>query len=134
MEESLIETRNTYKEWIVWIPFFVIPLLFYPGALRSSWISNSDIHSLLEFGAAAIALSAAIIILILFFATGKKFFLLFSLGFTLQGTEDLVHAIYSFTRIWPEEMASITAFVPGTYVVGRLILITCIFIGIYFIL
>ena len=59
MEESLIETRNNYKEWIVWIPFFVLPLLFYPGALRSSWVSNSDIHALLEFGAAVIALSAA---------------------------------------------------------------------------
>ena len=133
MEEPLIETRNKYKEWIVWIPFFVIPLLFYPGALRSSWVGNSDIHAMLEFGAAVIALSAALIILVHFFATGKKYFLLFSLGFILQGTEDLIHAAHSFTRFWPVEIVRLKAFIPGTYVAGRLILITCIFIGIYFI-
>ena len=109
MEEPLIETRNKYKEWIVWIPFFVIPLLFYPGALRSSWVSNSNIYVLLEFGSAVITLSAAFIILIHFFATGKKFFLLFSLEFTLQGTEDLVHAITENVDDSQEEKGLITA-------------------------
>jgi len=131
MEEPLVKTKSTLREWMIWIALFILPLLFYPKALCSSWVSNSDVHSLLEFWAAAIALIAAGVVLVHFFATGRRFFLLISLGFTLQGAEDLVYAIYSFSRIWPAEQEGIANFVPGTYVAGRLILISCIFLALY---
>jgi PAS domain S-box-containing protein len=132
MTEPLIKTRNTIREWTIWIALFILPLLFYPRALSSSWVSNSDVHSLLEFWAAATALLAAGIVLIHFFATGRRFFLLISLGFTLQGAEDLIHAIYSFSRIWPVEQVGIINFVPGTYVTGRLILAICLLLALYY--
>ena len=119
-EQESAQGSSIPKERAIWIALFILPLLFYPRALSSSWVSNSDVHSLLEFWAAIAALTTAGIVLIHFFATGRRFFLMISLGLTLQGSEDLVHAIYSFTRIWPAEQAGIASFVPGTYVSGRL--------------
>ncbi|NQT32532.1 MAG: PAS domain S-box protein, partial [Candidatus Omnitrophica bacterium] len=132
MPVELAENRNPAKEWTIWVALFILPLVFYPKVLASTYVSNYDVHALLEFWAGFTALTAAGIILVHFFATGKRFFLLISLGFTLQGTEDLVHAVYAWSRIWPAEQASITSFVPGTYVVGRLILIVCIILALYF--
>jgi len=120
---------NKGKEKLVWIALFLLSFFFYPFALRSSWESNSDIHSLLEFFGAVLAIMSATLILVLFFATGRSFFLLLSLGFTIQGAEDLIHAIYSFSRIWPTERIGIANFVPGTYTTGRLILVAFIFIS-----
>ena len=131
MVGQLSGDRKAVKEWMIWVILFILSFLFYPQFLTSSWVSNSDLHSLLEFFAATIAFIAAAVVLIHFFATGRRFFLLISLGFTLQGTEDLVHAIYSFSRIWPAERAGIVNFVPGTYVAGRLILIVCILLALY---
>ena len=111
------------RPWIAWAALFALPLVLYPAVLSSSWTSNSDVHALLEFCAAAIALVAAGVVLIHFFATGRRFFLLISLGFTLQGAEDLVHAALSFSRIWGADWVGIQEFVPGTYVAGRLILL-----------
>ena len=123
--------RKVIKAWMIWVILFMSSFLFYPSALTSSWVSNSDLHSLLEFWAATIALIAAAIVLIHFFATGRRFFLLISLGFTLQGAEDLVHAIYSFSRIWPAEQVGIVDLILGTYVSGRLILIACLLLALY---
>ena len=131
MTDTLTEIRSTPKEWTIWIALFILPLLFYPVALRSTWVSNSDVHASLEFWASLIALAAAGIVLIHFFAIGNKFFLMICLGFTLQGAIDLIHAIYSFERIWTAEQAGIVNFVPGTYVSGRLILVACILISLY---
>jgi len=116
---------------MTWAALFILPMLFYPAAVSSSWVSNSDIHALLEFWAAMTALTAAGVILVHFFATGRRFFLLISLGFTLQGAEDLVHAVFSFSSIWAAGRAEIADFVPGTYVAGRLVLITCVFVALY---
>lgn len=127
------EGRNRVViEWTVWATLLLVALVFYPWALTSSWVSNSDVHSLLEFWAASIALMAAGIVLIHFFATGRRFFVMISLGFMLQGTEDLIHAVYSFSRIWSTEHAGMANFVPGTYVTGRLLLVGCILLALCF--
>ena len=131
MVKSSAETRNIRKEWISWAAIGILPLLFYPKVLSSAWVSSSDVHALLEFWAGLIALTAAGVVLIHFFATGRRFFLMISLGFTLQGAEDIIHAIYSFTRIWPVERAGIIDFIPGTYVAGRIIFVVCILIALY---
>ncbi len=131
MEEKIAKAPSPFRDWIVWIALFILPLLFYPRVVSSTWISNSDVHALLEFWAGLIALLTAATVLIHFFATRRRFFLMISLGFTLQGAEDLVHAIYSFSRIWPTEYTGIADFVPGTYVAGRLILVICLILALY---
>jgi len=70
-------------------------------------------------------------VLIHFFASGRLFFLIISLGFTFQGAEDLIHALYSFSRIWSAERVGLTSFVPGTFIAGRLILIACFLLALY---
>lgn len=119
------------KNWVGWAILFILPLIFYHHAVYSQWVSDSDVHGMLEFWAASTGLVAAVMVLLYFLTTGSKFFLMISLGFTLQGTEDLIHAIYSFSRIWPAERVGIENFVPGTYVTGRLILAFCLLVGLY---
>jgi len=120
-----------FRDWIIWAALFILPLVFYPRALSSPWVSTSDVHALLEFWASTIALIAAGTILVHFFATGRRFFLIISLAFTLQGTEDFVHALDSFSRIWPAARVGIANFIPGTYAAGRLMLIICILLACY---
>jgi hypothetical protein len=112
--------------WIIWFGLLVSVFILYPVSLSSSWISGSDVHALFELWAAFVALTAGLVIMIHYFATGSWMFLIISLGFVLQGGEDLVHAMFSFTRIWGAEQQEITKFVPGTYATGRLILVACI--------
>jgi len=112
--------------WATWSGLLATALICYPWSVSSSWVSNSDVHALFEFWAAFVALTAGLIIMIHYFASGTWLFLIISLGFVLQSGEDLVHAIFSFTRIWGEEQENIIKFVPGTYAAGRFILISCI--------
>jgi len=125
--------ENTFsikpKHWAVWFGLLVSALIFYPWSVSANWTSNSDVHALFEFWSAFAALTAGLIIMIHYFANGSWLFLVISLGFVLQGGEDLVHAIFSFSRIWGEEQPDIIRFVPGTYVTGRFILVVCILFG-----
>lgn len=120
------------KEWVVWVALAVGIMILYPFVLGSEWSGNSDIHSVMEFTSAIIALLSSCIVLVHFFAKGNMFYLFISLGFVLQGSEDLIHAIFSFSRIWPAENPAISKFVPGTYVSGRLLLVACLFLGFFF--
>ena len=93
------------KKLINYLPFaalFLLPLLFYPVVDSSGWRSSSDVHSLLEFASSLLAITAGIMVLLHFFIAGRSFFLIISIGFVLIGTEEFVHAIFSFNRIWFE--------------------------------
>lgn len=59
MVGQLSGDRKTVKAWMFWIMLFILSFLFYPQVLTSSWVSNSDLHSLLGFCAAIIAFIAA---------------------------------------------------------------------------
>lgn len=115
--------------WAVWSVLLVSAFIEYPWSASSSWQSSSDVHAVLELWAAFTALTAGLVIMIHYFANGSWLFLVISLGFVLQGGEDLIHAIFSFSRIWGEEQKELTKFVPGTYAAGRFILIACILVA-----
>ncbi len=115
--------------WAAWAVLLVLAFIQYPWAVASNWMSSSDMHAILELWAALTALTAGLIIMIHYFANGSWLFLIISLGFVLQGGEDLVHGIFSFTRIWGEEQKELNKFVPGTYAAGRFILIVCIILA-----
>src|SRR3989338_4021331 len=110
---SKLLKSNIRRSWTIWIGLFILPLLFYPKVVSSSWASNSDVHALLEFWGANLAFIVGAVTLIHFFASGKRFFLLFSLGFIAQGTEDLIHALYSFERIWWIDRVGMEYVIPG---------------------
>jgi hypothetical protein len=118
-----------------YLPFFVLfllPLLFYPAVDTSGWRSSSDIHAFLEFAASLLAITTGIMVLLHFFTTGRWFFLIISIGFVLIGTEELVHAIFSFNRIWPEIHPTFKLAVSTTWLAGRFILATSFFIALIF--
>ncbi|MEI7834250.1 MAG: PAS domain-containing protein, partial [bacterium] len=127
----MTESTSNIKpmHWVVWSVLLVSAFVLYPWAVSSRWVSNSDVHALLELWAAFTALTAGLIIIIHYFANGSWLFLIISLGFVLQGSEDLVHALFSFSRIWGEEPKELIKFVPGTYAAGRFILIACVIIA-----
>src|SRR3989339_240799 len=122
---------NIRRSWTIWIGLFILPLLFYPKMVSSSWASSSDVHALLEFCAAFFALTVGAVTLIHFLANGKRYFLFFSLGFIAQGTVDFIHALYSFERIGGIDRVGMENIVPGTFLSGRFMLITCIMIAFF---
>jgi PAS domain S-box-containing protein len=117
------------RHWLIWFTLLASTLIFYPWALSSSWTSSSDVHALFEFWSAFVALTAGLVIMIHYFANGSWLFLIISLGFVLQGGEDVVHAIFAFSRIWGKEQHDIIKFVPATYAMGRFVLGACILTG-----
>ncbi len=131
MPNQLLKNRITIKEWTIWIALFIVPLFFYPWAIFSTWISNSDVHALLGFWAAFTALVAAGTVLVHFFENGQRFFLLISIGFTLQCAGDFVCALFSFNRLWTEKQIGLDNFLTGTYVTGRLILVLCLILALF---
>jgi two-component system cell cycle sensor histidine kinase/response regulator CckA len=110
------------KRLVNYLPFvtlLVLPLLFYPGAAASGWRSSSDVHALLEFASSLLAITAGIMVLLHFLATGRRFFLAVSIGFVLIGAEELFHALFSFERIWPELTWTVKSPVSTTWVAGN---------------
>ncbi len=84
------------KNYLPFFVLFLLPLFFYPSVDTSGWRSSSDVHAFLEFAASLLAITAGLMVLLHFFTTGRWFFLIISIGFVLIGTEEFVHAIFSF--------------------------------------
>jgi len=124
------------KKFVILLPFvalFILPLLFYPGVDKSGWISNGDVHALLEFTASLLAITAGILVLLHFLTKGRWFYLIISTGFVLIGAEEFVHAIFSFNRIWSEIPPTLKLAISSTWLTGRFILsasfLTALIIG-----
>ncbi len=123
------------KKLANYLPFaalFILPLLFYPGVHTSSWRSSSDVHAVLEFASSFLAITAGIMILLHFFTTGRWFFLIISIGFVLIGTEEFVHALFSFGKIWLETSPTFKLAIPSTWLTGHFILLTSFFAALIF--
>jgi len=123
------------KKIKTYLPFFVLlllPLLFYPVVDTSSWRSSSDVHAFFEFASSLLAITAGLMILLHFFTTGRWFFLIISIGFILIGTEEFVHAIFSFNRLWPETPPTFKLAISSTWLTGRFILVASFFIALIF--
>ena len=123
------------KKLINYLPFaalFLLPLLFYPVVDSSGWRSSSDVHALMEFASSLLAITAGIMVLLHFCTTGHCFFLIISVGFVLIGTEEFVHAIFSFNRIWFEIHPNFILSISTTWLAGHFILLTSFFIALIF--
>jgi signal transduction histidine kinase len=120
------------KKLVSYLPFvalLILPLLFYPGVNTSNWRSSSDVHALIEFASSLLAITAGIMVLLHFFTTGRWFFLIISIGFVLIGTEEFIHAIFSFNRIWSEIPPTFKLAISTTWLSGHFILLTSFFIA-----
>jgi len=121
-----------FVNYLLFVALFLLPLLFYPVVHTSGWISSSDIHASLEFAASLLAVTAGIMVLLHFFTTGKWFYLMISSGFIIIGTEEFVHAIFAFNRIWVETIPTFKFAISSTWLTGRFILATSFFIALIF--
>ena len=86
-------------------------------------------HALLEFASSLLAITAGIMILLHFITTGRRFFLIISIGFVLIGAEEFVHAIFSFDRIWSETHPTFRLAVSTAWLTGHFILLTSLFLA-----
>ena len=123
------------KKLVPYLPFYtllLLPMLLYPIVNTSGWISNSDIHASLEFAASLLAVTAGIMVLLHFFSTGRLFFLIISMGFVLISSEEFVHAIFSFNRIWSEIPPHFKLAISSTWLTGRFILVVSFFAALLF--
>ena len=93
-----------------------------PRVFASDWVSSSDFHACIEISSSFIALIAAGACLVYYFGQGGRFFLIVGLGFFVCGSEDLLHGIFGFKRLFADSGVDFSRFIPGTYVAGRTVL------------
>ena len=118
--------KNFINLYLMIVAFF---LIIMPVAIESSWVSSSDFHSCIEISSSFIALIVAYIAIIFFFGSRERFYLLIGLGFFICGSEDLIHGILSFKRLFTNTDIDLTSFVPATYVAGRISLALIIIVA-----
>jgi signal transduction histidine kinase len=116
----------------IYIALCFAMLALYPFIANSNWHSSSDVHALLEFSSSFLAVTASVMVLLHFFTSGRWFFLFISIGFGQIGAEEFVHAIFSFDRIWPVVFPSIKLAISTTWLAGRAILCSSLFIAYFF--
>ena len=107
------------------IAYAVIAFVFlaiWPMAFSSGWISSSDFHACIEISSSFIALISAVACLVYYFGMESRYYLVIGLGFFICGSENLIHGIFGFQRLFAESGVDFAKFIPGTYVVGRLML------------
>ncbi|MFH1418399.1 MAG: PAS domain S-box protein [Planctomycetota bacterium] len=93
-----------------------------PRIFASDWVGSSDFHACVEITSSFIALIAALGCLVYYFGQGRRYFLIIGLGFLICGSEDLMHGIFGFERLFAGSGADFSRFIPGTYVAGRSVL------------
>ena len=106
--------------------YIIIVFIFIalgPRIFSSDWISSSDFHACIEITSSFIAILSAIACVIYFFGLKSRYFLIVGLGFFICGSEDLIHGILGFERLFEgtgvDWESDIKKFIPGTYVAGR---------------
>lgn len=123
------------KKIIDYLPFFallIVPLALYPGVDTSGWKSSNDVHACIEFASSLLAVTAGMMVLLHFITTGRRFFLIISIGFVLIGAEEFIHAIFSFDRMWPETHPTFKLAISVTWLTGHCILLMSFFIALSF--
>ena len=121
-DSSFLKTKD--KSSIGWfLVFYLFIVLVFigigPKTFSSTWISSSDFHACIEISSSFIALVAAISCLMYFFGMKSRYFLIVGLGFFICGSEDLLHGIFGFKRLFVDSGLDFSKFIPGTYVAGR---------------
>ncbi|MFA5843991.1 MAG: PAS domain S-box protein [Coriobacteriia bacterium] len=109
-------------DYLPFVALLVLPLLLYPAVDNSAWTSSGDVHAVLEFTSSLLAITAGVMILLHFLSTGRWFYLMISNGFVLIGSEEFVHALFSYGRLGPEAPLAFRLAVSSTWLTGQLVL------------
>ncbi len=120
------EKCNIVRYVILYIAIALIFIALRPWIFSSDWISSSDFHACIEISSSFIAIIAAIACLIYYFGLKSRYYLIIGLGFFVCGSEDFIHGILSFRRLFENSNVDFSHFIPGTYVAGRIMLAVAI--------
>ena len=105
--------------------YFVQVFLFCaiaPWIFSPSWVRSSDFHSCSEIIGSFVALIGGVSCLMYFWGVKNRFYLIGGLDFFIAGSEDLIHGIVSFQRLFAGSGVKFSRFITATYFVGRNIL------------
>lgn len=114
-------TFTEKKRHIYLIIIFAV-LLFSPYnlLLNSTYQGSSDPHSIIETTGGLLAIIAGLAFILRFYTLGNRLYLFIGLAFFVNGAEDVVHGLLSFHGLFGVPASTLTHFIPGTYVTGRL--------------
>ncbi|MCH7782261.1 hypothetical protein IID62_04275 [candidate division KSB1 bacterium] len=103
----------------------------YPFLIGSSYKGSADLHGIIEMVGSLMGLIAGISLITRFYNLGNRFQLYIGLAFFINGSEDFIHGLLSFSSVrWLGGPASsLVQFIPGTYVTGRLLMGVILIIG-----
>ena len=124
-----VERARTRKLVYLYVAIVALFVAIGPWIFSSNWISSSDFHSCIEITGSVFAFVAGIACLMYFFGLKSRFFLIVGLGFFISGSEDLMHGIFSFNRLFSGTAVNLSRFVPGTYAAGRITLAIAIIVA-----
>ena len=124
---------NENKSIFHFVLFYILILLIFiaisPKLFSSGWVSSSDFHACIEISSSFIAIIAGLACIIYYFGMKSRYFLIVGLGFFISGSEDFIHGIFAFKRIFENTNINFSIYIPGTYVAGRCMLAALIIIG-----
>ncbi len=101
---------------------FIIFLAIGPFLFDSDWVSSSDFHACVEMSSSFIAMITGVSCMAYYFGLKNRYFLIIGLGFFLSGTEDFIHGLFAFKRLFEGIDVDFSRYIPGTYVAGRCML------------
>ena len=111
------------RKYLIALVLMMVSLsALYPSLAKSAYRGSADLHSTIEIVGALFGLAAGIVLVIHFYTLGNRFYLFIGLAFFINGAEDLIHGLLSFRNLFGLPASSLTQFIPGTYVTGRLVL------------
>ena len=117
--------------YLTFSALFLLPLLFYPLFDKYGWISISDVHAMFEFASFLLSIIAGTMVLLYFFTSGSRLYLIISVGLFLIGIEELFHSIFSFTRLWGEMPSNYEIAISVTWISGQFVLAAFFFFGLF---
>lgn len=133
-ERYVMNTRyNQNKSIFLFVLFYLLITVIFiaigPKLFSSDWVSSSDFHACIEISSSFIAIIAGVACMIYYFGMKSRYFLIVGLGFFISGSEDIIHGLFAFKRLFEGTDINFDTYIPGTYVTGRCLLAILITMG-----
>lgn len=106
--------------------------LFYPFLASHNHTGTPDFHATIEMVGALIGIIAGISIIAHFLVVGNRLHLLIGLAFFVNSSEDFIHGLLAFSiehDFLNLSESSLSEYIPGTYVSGRILLATILLVA-----
>jgi len=120
------------KRLLVLAAWIALLASMYPLLAHSTHVGSADAHGTIEWVGAIFGVVAGFALITRFYVLGSPLYLFVGLAFFVNGAEDFVHGLLSLAgeHHWlGAGEASLARFIPGTYVAGRLVFGTLLFLA-----